>query len=264
MSKGSIVFLMYHELEMPGRRLCQSEPGYARYVLPAPDFRAQVEYLKANDWQGLSVGQSLAFPDDGRCVSITFDDGCETDLLAAAPILRDAGFNATFFITTGKLGTTGYLSPAQLKELCAQGFEIGCHSMTHPYLTDLDESGLRHEIADAKTQLEQIIGQPVNHFSCPGGRCDQRVVKVARAAGYQTVSTSRIQVNSRSSDVFALGRVAMLRDTPLSAFAAICAGSSLSRMRAQGAVREAARKILGNSLYDRMRTTLLQRSKPSD
>jgi peptidoglycan/xylan/chitin deacetylase (PgdA/CDA1 family) len=253
-----MVYLMYHELEIPGRRLCQSDPGYARYVLPEPNFRAQMDHLKGNGWQGLSVSQALAFP-EGRNVTITFDDGCETDLLAGAPILRQAGFNATFFITCGRLGEPGYLSPAQLKELSEQGFEIGCHSMTHPYLTDLDESGLRHEISDAKSQLEQIIGQPVDHFSCPGGRCDRRVVTVARAAGYRTVATSRIQANSRNTNVFALGRVAMLRDVPLSGFAAICEGSALARMRAQGTFREAAKQILGNSLYDRVRATLLHR-----
>jgi peptidoglycan/xylan/chitin deacetylase (PgdA/CDA1 family) len=259
MPKLSIVFLMYHELEISGRRICQPEPGYARYVLPEPGFRAQMDHLKRNGWQGVSVGQALAFP-QGQNVAITFDDGCETDLLAAAPILWQIGFEATFFITCGRLGKPGYLSPAQLKELSGQGFEIGCHSMTHPYLTDLDESGLRHEISDAKSQLEQIIGQPVDHFSCPGGRCDQRVVTVARAAGYRTLATSRIQANSRNTDLFALGRVAILRDISLRAFAGICDGSSLSHMRAQNAFREAARHILGNSLYDRVRATLLHRS----
>ena len=261
MPKHSIVFLMYHELEITGRSLCQPEPGYARYVLPQAHFRAQMDHLKRNGWQGLSVGQSLGFP-EGHNVCITFDDGCETDLLAAAPVLQQAGLNATFFITCGRLGTSGYLSPAQLKELSRQGFEIGCHSMTHRYLNDLDERGLRHEIIDAKSQLEQVIGQRVDHFSCPGGRCDQRVVTVARAAGYRTVSTSRIQANSSTTDLFSLGRVAMLRDIPLSAFAAICAGTPLSRMRAQSAFCEGARQILGNSLYDRLRATILDRASP--
>ena len=258
MPKDSIVFLMYHELEITGRPLCQPEPGYARYVLPEPYFRAQMDYLKASGWQGLSVGQALGFP-EGHSVTITFDDGSETDLLAAAPILQRVGFKATFFITCGRLGKPGYLSGAQLKELSEQGFEIGCHSMTHPYLTDLDESGLRHEICDAKSQLEQIIGRPVDHFSCPGGRCDERVVSMARAAGYRTVANSRIQANSRKTDVFALGRVAILRDVPLPTFAAVCAGISLSRMRAQSVFRGAARQILGNSFYDRLRAALLHR-----
>ncbi len=261
MPKNSIVYLMYHELEVPGRCLCQSEPGYARYVLLEPNFRTQMDHLRSNGWQGLSVGQALAFP-VGRSVTITFDDGCETDLLAAAPILQLAGFNATFFVTCGRLGKPGYLALKQLKELSEQGFEIGCHSMTHAYLTDLDESGLRHEISDAKLQLEQIVGKPVDHFSCPGGRCDYRVVTMARAAGYRTVATSRIQANSRSTDVFALGRVAMLRDVPLSEFAAICEGGPLPRMRAQSAFREAARQILGNYLYDRVRAALLHRTNP--
>jgi len=250
---------MYHELEITGRPLCQAEPGYARYVLPEPDFRAQMNYLLGNGWQGLSVGQALAFP-EGRNVTITFDDGCETDLLAAAPILRHTGFNATFFITCGRLGKPGYLSPAQLKELSAQGFEIGCHSMTHPYLTDLDENGLRYEILEAKSQLEQIIGRPVDHFSSPGGRCDQRVIAMARTAGFRSLATSRIQANSKNTNVLALGRVAVLRDLPLSAFAAICDGSLLSRMRAQNIFRGAARQVLGNSLYDRLRAALLNRT----
>ena len=262
MPKPRIVFLMYHELEVPGRLLCQSEPGYSRYVVAELAFRAQMNQLKGNGWQGLSLGEALEFP-DGSNVAITFDDGCETDLLAAAPVLRQNGFNATFFITCGRLGERGYLSASQLGELSNQGFEIGCHSMTHPYLTDLDELQLHHEIADAKEQLEQIIGRPVNHFSCPGGRYNQRVVNVARAAGYRSLSTSRIQANSSSTDVFALGRVALLRDTSLDAFSAICEGRSLPGMRAQSSFREAVRQILGNAFYDRLRATLLGRQNPA-
>ncbi|MFZ0322125.1 MAG: polysaccharide deacetylase family protein [Candidatus Sulfotelmatobacter sp.] len=258
MPRDSIVFLMFHELEIAGRPLCQADPGYVRYVLREVDFRAQMDYLKVNGWQGLSVGQALEFS-EGHNVAITFDDGSATDLLMAAPTLQQTKFNATFFITCGRLGKPGYLSIPQLKELGCQGFEIGCHSMTHPYLTDLDESGLRYEICDAKTQLEQIMGQPVEHFSCPGGRCDDRVVAMARAAGYKTLSTSRIQANSRMTDTFSLGRVAIMRDMSLAAFSGICSGSSLPRMRSQSMFRSVARKVLGNSFYDRMRATLLRR-----
>jgi peptidoglycan/xylan/chitin deacetylase (PgdA/CDA1 family) len=136
--------------------------------------------------------------------------------------------------------------------------------MTHPYLTDLDEKGLQREIRDAKTKLEQIIGTQIEHFSCPGGRYDQRVLKVARSAGYRTVATSRIHANSQKTDLYALGRVAMLRDLPLSDFAAISEGSSLARMRLQSRIREAAKRILGNSTYDRMRARVLQGTTPPD
>ena len=58
------------------------------------------------------------------------------NLIAAAPVLREFGFNATFYLTAGSLGTPGYLSASQARDLDAQGFQIGCHSMTHPYLSD--------------------------------------------------------------------------------------------------------------------------------
>src|SRR5713101_9154349 len=79
----------------------------------------------------------------------------------AAPALKDTRNNATFYVTVGFLGKRGYMSPAQLRELGALGFEIGCHSMTHPYLSDLSDDKLHQEIAIAKIKLEQITGRPV-------------------------------------------------------------------------------------------------------
>lgn len=256
MNQRPIVYLMYHELEIPGRRLCQPDPGYVRYVLTQAEFRAQVEHLKTAGYRGLSVGQAMNGV-EGKSVVITFDDGSETDLIAAAPILRDAGFGATFYLTTGWLGKPGFLAEAQVRELAAQGFEIGCHSMTHAYLSDLDDPGLKHEIADAKLQLEKITATAVDHFSCPGGRYDDRVVRVARAAGYRTIATSRIQANSAATNPFALGRVAITRDLPIPAFAEICSGEALPRLRRQSSLRNGAKKLLGNSLYDRVRGVLL-------
>ena len=155
MPQQSVVFLMYHELEMPGRPLRHSHPGYVRYVLRTADFERQMEFLRKEGWSGLSVGQAIRFSHE-KSVAITFDDGSETDLLCAAPVLRELGFGATFYVTSSWVGLPGYLNPAQLRELSSLGFEIGCHSMSHAYLTDVDENGLRREIVESKSALEQI------------------------------------------------------------------------------------------------------------
>src|ERR1017187_8763640 len=149
MTTASMVYLMFHELELPGRPLCSSESGYVRYVVSESAFRSQISWLRESGWAGLSVGQALEGPRE-RAVAITFDDGTETDLIVAAPLLKAAGFQATFYITVGFLGQRGYLSPAQLRELAQLGFEIGCHSMTHPYLSDLDSRGLQREIVEGR------------------------------------------------------------------------------------------------------------------
>ena len=258
MSAHGVVFLMYHELETPGRPLRQAEPGYVRYIVRVSDFRSQMESLKSQGWKGMSVGQAIgSFAE--KTVAITFDDGCETDLLSAAPILRELGFGATFYITSGWSEQTGYLSHAQLRELSSLGFEIGCHSMSHSYLTDLDEDGLRREIGDSKHQLEQVIGKTVEHFSCPGGRFDERVARVARDAGYRTVATSATQANTSASNPFALGRVAVMRNASLAEFRNLCHGRGLWQWRLGVQLRGAIRSAMGNSAYDRLRRAMLRR-----
>ena len=256
MPDRATVFLMYHELEVPGRPLVQSDPGYVRYILTESSFRAQIDWLRRNRWRGLCVSEALHYPPENS-VAITFDDGCETDLIAAAPILKQAGFHATFYITAGFLGKRGYLSPSQLQEL-ASSFEIGCHSMTHAYLDDLTPSLLQREIAEPRSRLEDIIGRRVEHFSCPGGRFDHRALEVARQAGYKTVATSRSRPNTPATDLFHLGRVAIMRNTNEAAFAEICAGSTLWKIHLSESARGVARTILGNRLYDRVRERLLR------
>lgn len=252
-----VVFLMYHELEMPGRPMARSEPGYMRYAVRVPDFRSQMEMLQRQGWKGVSVGDTLgAFAE--KTVAITFDDGCESDLLYAAPILREFNFGGTFYITTGFLGKPGHLSQSQVRELSGLGFEIGCHSMNHPYLTDLNDRDLHREVAEAKVQLEQILGKAVQHFSCPGGRYDRRVADTALRAGYRTVATSRIAMNFRTSMPLDLGRVAVMRSMSAATFQRLYQGHNLWRMRLQLQVREAVKKLLGNSSYDHLRSALLR------
>jgi peptidoglycan/xylan/chitin deacetylase (PgdA/CDA1 family) len=255
-----MVFLMYHELELPGRALCLPGAGYSRYVVSESGFRQQMQFLRQDGWQGLSVTQALLYS-SAKNVAITFDDGSETDLLCAAPILKEVGFGATFFVVTGWIGKVGYLSPTQLRELCDLGFEIGCHSATHPYLTDLDDRQLHEETAGAKNQLEQIIGRAVNHFSCPGGRWDVRSLNAVKAAQFQSMSTSRTGVNSSRTDRFMLNRIPVLQSTPLHSLGRTCRGEGLFGARVRQAARGAAARLLGNSAYDSLRGCLLGRER---
>ncbi len=259
MAASHIVFLMYHELELAGRKLCQSEPGYVRYILPLETFRGQMSWMKQSGWRGLSVGEALLYPAEPS-VCITFDDGCETDLIAAAPVLREFGFHATFYLTAGFLGTPGYLHASQVRELDAQGFQIGCHSMTHSYLSDLPEPELKREIVDAKLQIEKIVGHTIEHFSCPGGRYDARALQMARHAGFRTVANSQFHANSSGTSPYELGRVAILRNLTLGEFSATCQGRGLWKKRLQHQARRSVQRVLGNYAYDRVRAVLLGES----
>ena len=110
--------------------------------------------LADEGWRGLNVSQAIqSF--DPKNVCITFDGGCETDLIWAAPLLRELGFGATSYITANFLGKPGFMSHAQVRELHSLGFEIGCHSMTHPYLTDVDDARLARKLRERRTGLSK-------------------------------------------------------------------------------------------------------------
>lgn len=257
MAFAGTAFLMYHELGLPGRGMCHSEPGYTRYVVPASDFRNQMERLASEGWRGRNVTQTMeSFGDKSVC--ITFDDGCETDLILAAPLLKEFGFAATSYITVKFLGKPGYMSHAQVRELHALGFEIGCHSLTHPFLTDVDDSRLREETAGAKDSLEQIAGVPVEHFSCPGGRWDARVMRAVERAEFRTMTTSRTGVNFSTTNPFALTRMAILNGTSSDALLRFCQGRGLLRIQLKERGRDAAKRVLGNSIYDSLRALIVR------
>ena len=117
---------------------------------------------------------------------------------------------------------------------------------------------MANEVELPKAEIEQVIGKRVEHFSCPGGRYDERVARAARNSGYLTVTTSRFSANSSSTDKFNLGRVTILRTTSTADFERICRGQGLWLANAADRVRNGARNLLGNNLYDQLRGKLLR------
>ena len=255
----STAFLMYHELERVGRPLCSSDPGYVRYVVREDDFRDQMDHIAAIGKRGIGVSEWYDGGDATceRSVVITFDDGCETDLILAAPIVREHGFTATCYLTVDYLDRPGFLTRTQVRALGATGIELGCHSMSHAYLGDLDDAGLHREIVQAKVALEEISGVAIRSLSCPGGRYDERVLPMAHAAGYDTVTTSRAVWNIRGHPSDLLGRIAIMRGADPKQFAAALSGHDVRARKLRDSALAGAKLLLGNTLYEKLRAVLL-------
>lgn len=264
MRAPSTTFLMYHELARPGRQTCEDEPGYLRYVVGEDDFRRHLSALKEAGLEGVSVGRAPGSANDsveGARVCITFDDGCETDLLFAAPLLEEFGCGATFYVVAGFVGRRGYLAPAQVRELAERGFEVGSHSLTHSFLTGLSDEEVRRELSESKDKLEQWSGRKVEHFSCPGGRWDARVPAAAREAGYRTVATSRVGANGPTADPFRLARVAVRRGNTEREVVRAARGEGLLARRARAAALDFAKSLLGDAFYHKLHAGLGARAR---
>jgi peptidoglycan/xylan/chitin deacetylase (PgdA/CDA1 family) len=123
-------------------------------------------------------------------VTISFDDGNESDVEHALPALQARGLHASFFLVADRIGKPGFAGAGDVRRLRAAGMSIGCHGMRHRPWRGLDRAALRDELVDARAVLEEILEQPVTTASCPFGAYDRRVLSALRRYGYQRVYTS--------------------------------------------------------------------------
>jgi peptidoglycan/xylan/chitin deacetylase (PgdA/CDA1 family) len=221
-------------------------------------FRAHLESIRACGARGVTLGEALEPSADCR-VAITFDDGCASDLDLAAPALAGVGFGATFFVTVDWIDTPGFLTAGAVRELARLGFEIGSHSLSHAYLAGLHPDRLTQEIAESRDRLEQIAGTAVRHFSCPGGRWDANVARVAREAGYTAVADSTPVPWRQGGDPLRIGRYAITERTSAEDIRRLIEDGAWARSVVKSFFLQTAKTVLGDRLYDRARRILLER-----
>lgn len=95
----------------------------------------------------------------------------------------------------------------QVVDLHRSGHEIGCHTVSHAMLPQLDDAELRRELGDSRDALTSWIGQPVAGFCYPNGDHDERSVAAVIRAGYAHACTTRNGIHRPSEDPFRIRRV---------------------------------------------------------
>jgi len=187
---------------------------------------ASLKHLADNRWSLHS----------GTPIGITFDDGCSSDYEVAYPLLLASGARADFFINTATVGTPGYLTWSQIREMHANGMSIQSHGHHHWYLTHLAEDGLRQELEVSKRTIEDHLGAEVHFLAVPYGDFNRRALRVARETGYRAVCTSRNW--PARPDQYTINRTAVYGSTALHEFEgllardAICYGRRAARAAA--------------------------------
>lgn len=104
-----------------------------------------------------------------KTVVLTFDDAVKSHLTVVAPLLKQFGFRATFFITQRWMDDAEYfLTWEEVARLHRLGFEIGNHSWTHADFGKA-ESGpkLGEELAQVEQALANVgVPKPVSFAWC--------------------------------------------------------------------------------------------------
>jgi peptidoglycan/xylan/chitin deacetylase (PgdA/CDA1 family) len=234
------------------------------HALPAQKFLEQIKHLKQSKYRLLSWRDlSNAFPTEGgHGVSITFDDGCASDL-ESARLLREHGYDAMFFIATELLGMPGYLTRDDIVTLRAMGMGIGSHAHHHAMMGPLSETEITRQFRESKNILEDILKEPVEHFSFPGGSYDQRMLEIGRQIGYRYFFTSDWGSNNfKQCRAGVFRRTSVLNHLSISQFDDLISSRHDLTRRFLFGVKEFAKRAAGEERYIKLRQMLLAAIRP--
>jgi len=210
----TVPILLYHHIT--------STLDGSRYNVDPAVFEEQVKWLYDNHYTTITVSEVASLILNGgqmplRPVVITFDDGNLDIYENAYPILQKYGFNATFYIVDRYINGKDMISTAQVKELIAQGWEIGSHSKSHVDLTS-DGADLETEIRLSKLDMEDRLGVTINSFAYPFGQVNENVISKTIRSGYTSAVGLGEQITHGYNDVFYLNRIEIQADYNMEKF----------------------------------------------
>jgi len=220
--------LMYHDIVRSEDLDAAGFPGpvAARYKVDPAEF---CRHLDAIAGTGAEVGL-VRMCGSSPAAALTFDDGGASAMFAAEELER-RGWRGHFFVTTGRIGTDGFLDVESIRELARRGHAVGSHSETHPtYFGSLSRTEVLREWDASRAALAEILGEPPDSASVPGGFLSDAVIESAAEAGYRVLMTSEPTSRPAShGSLTVLGRYAMRGDTSAGRAAVLARGAPLAR-----------------------------------
>ena len=241
-----IPVLLYHSVN--------DRPAAAdrRWTVSRSDFDSHMDAVAASGRVAMTVTEIADAlrgerPLPERPVGITFDDGF-SDTYDALASLEARGLAATLYVTTGELGRSDRLAPAQLAEIARAGAaELGAHAVNHRRLDELEAGELVAELVGSKVQLEELIGEPVHSFAYPHGAFDSAVRERVIAAGYRSAAAVKNALSHDRDDPFALARWTVTAGTPAVRIAAVLDGQTVPTAWAHDRLRTRAYRVARRS-----------------
>ena len=217
--------LIYHDVAPKGHadRYGFPGPGAARYKLTPASFEAHLDAFAA-------AGVDVGLADEHPQVVLTFDDGGASALWIADALER-RGWRGHYFITTGRIGSPGFVGVDDIGELLRRGHAVGSHSHSHPtYMGALGRNEIAREWQQSRDTLGEIVGAAPATAAVPGGYTSSTVIAEAARAGYQVLMTSHPSARVKWHDGIEVhGRYTVWATTSPARATAYARGNRLAR-----------------------------------
>jgi peptidoglycan-N-acetylglucosamine deacetylase len=131
--------------------------------------------------------QIVKQPIPDKLIVFTFDDATASQYSIVAPLLKQYGFGATFYICEfppNFSDTSKYMNWRQIRELDKMGFEIANHTRNHPGLTKLKPFQILDQLRYIDRKCDSMkIPIPVT-FAYPGYDLDSAILELLKIKNY--------------------------------------------------------------------------------
>jgi peptidoglycan/xylan/chitin deacetylase (PgdA/CDA1 family) len=169
----------------------------------------QVAYLLRRGYRPETLSAALAAEHGQRSLVVSFDDAFSSVLERGLPVLRRLGVPATLFVPTDFaaeaapmtwstlarwLGTEHErelrcMSWQEVRQVAAEGWEVGSHTCSHPKLTALGPQAARAELLRSRQVCEEQLQRACPTLAYPFGLYDEGILRLSAEAGYESAVT---------------------------------------------------------------------------
>ena len=116
-----------------------------------------------------------------KIVTLSFDDGARQDI-RFVELINKYNIKATFNLNSAYIGLDSTKVQKEDMRTLYDGHEVAGHTLTHPFLPDLEAKDIIYQVEEDRLKLSDMIGYEVTGFAYPGGgvNFNRRVADIIR------------------------------------------------------------------------------------
>ncbi|CAC9436603.1 Polysaccharide deacetylase [uncultured Gammaproteobacteria bacterium] len=181
LSANSCVVLLYHHFSDSTPKSTSISPAL---------FAQHLQYLQDNDFKVLKLKTMLERLDNddlpNKCVVLTADDAYQSMVKSAYPLLKKYQMPMSVFVSSEPVDKKypAMMTWQQMRSMQGDLVQFYNHTMTHPYLLDLNKTQIKTQITQTQNRLNQELNQHNKIFAYPYGEASLEIFKQVKDLGY--------------------------------------------------------------------------------